>query len=181
MTAIIVLVSAVVLANNSAFGGSVLLGNLAYDVALSIRQAQVYGIAVARFGNGPNDFNNGYGMHFDLRSSTYYLFADTKGTGTFNPNDASENPAEVVQRTDIQRGYVVADLCVTHKDETTPSCGLKTLDIVFKRPEPDAFITGGDGTTLNAQATIKLQSPRGDTRTVTVDISGQISVPQPTK
>ncbi|MBP9757776.1 MAG: prepilin-type N-terminal cleavage/methylation domain-containing protein, partial [Candidatus Pacebacteria bacterium] len=60
---IIVVISGVILANNSRFGGVVQLQNLAYDIALSVRQAQVYGISVQRF-NSSDTFASAYGMHF---------------------------------------------------------------------------------------------------------------------
>src|SRR3989344_8294101 len=67
VTAIIVVVSGVVLANQNRFGGQVLLQNFAYDVALSIRQAQVYGLAVARAGSGGTaTFGTSYGIHFEI-------------------------------------------------------------------------------------------------------------------
>src|SRR3989344_9303934 len=43
VTGILVLISGLVLANNTRFGGAILLKNLAYDVGLSIREVQVYG------------------------------------------------------------------------------------------------------------------------------------------
>src|SRR3989338_1063071 len=52
VTGVIIVVSGVVLANQNKFGGQVLLQNFAYDVEISIRQAQVYGLAVARSGSG---------------------------------------------------------------------------------------------------------------------------------
>src|SRR3989338_10641247 len=74
---IIVIISSLILASNTRFGGRVILQNLAYDIALSIRQAQVYGISVRQFGGT----FSGYGMHFVLsgpgvNTTTYVLFAD---------------------------------------------------------------------------------------------------------
>jgi prepilin-type N-terminal cleavage/methylation domain-containing protein len=186
VTAIIVLVSAVILANNNRFGGSVLLENLAYDMALSIRQAQVYGIAVARFGTGTNAFQNGYGMHFDTSNpSTYILFADTQGTGVYN---SSASPSEIVTLTNIDRGYQIAKLCAPEGSDVACTGGTQvtSLDVLFKRPEPDAYISSNGTPTfangqvnqgaLNSNARIVLESPRGDLKSVIVDISGQISV-----
>ena len=59
VTAIFVILSAVVLANNSRFGNVIVLQNLAHDISLSVREAQVYGIAVRRYDplSGPGTFN----------------------------------------------------------------------------------------------------------------------------
>ncbi len=47
------------LANHERFNSSILLDSLAYDIALSIREAQVYGLSV----RGINaDFQVGYGV-----------------------------------------------------------------------------------------------------------------------
>src|SRR5262249_48785596 len=89
--AIIVVITSLVLIDNNKFGGDVKLENFAYDVALSIRQTQVYGIAVERFGN--NNFSTGYGMRFSLASpTTYILFADEDSTGVY---DGTASPSEV--------------------------------------------------------------------------------------
>src|SRR3989344_3825107 len=71
VTAILGIVSTLVLANNTRFGGAVLLENLAYEIGLSVRKAQVYGIAVRRFGE--TDFSAGYGIHFNSAMPTTYV------------------------------------------------------------------------------------------------------------
>jgi prepilin-type N-terminal cleavage/methylation domain-containing protein len=68
VTAILVIVSGLVLANHSRFGGKILLQNLAYDMALSVRQAQVYGISVRQFGAGT--YSAGYGIRFSTSVPT---------------------------------------------------------------------------------------------------------------
>lgn len=201
VTAIITLISAVILVDNNRFGGTVLLENLAYQVGLSIRQAQVYGIAVARFGTGENAFSNGYGMHFDLSNpNTYVLFADAvTENGIWDcPTPGSPLTCETVpaQTITIQRGYSIYDLCITpgagqseicNRASDSESVGSITrIDILFKRPEPDAYIsyngtatfTGNDviPNALNESARIVLASPRGDIKSVVVDNTGQIYI-----
>lgn len=185
MTAILVVITSLILVNNARFGGAVLLENLAYDVALSVRQAQVYGIAVQRFGTGSGAlFSPGYGMHFDTSDpTTYILFADLDGTGVYDPNSS---PSEVVQSTDIESGYKVSDLCVTPAIGSTEVCGIGALDILFKRPEPDAYISRNgiptfvngnlNSSALNQSARVVFKAPSGDILNVVVDASGQISV-----
>lgn len=183
VTAIIVIVSTLTLVNNSRFGGVVLLQNLAYDMALSIRQAQTYGISVRNAGSG--NFNVLYGMHFDKADATHYEFyADTSSppSGAYDPSEHVSPPYA------IGRGYYIADLCAT-PGGGTETCGVSKLDIVFKRPEPDAHITAGDGTGetciqnpdvdhCKESARIIVASPRGDMMSVVVGATGQISVPQ---
>ena len=46
VVAIIVVITGLILANSNKFGGQTMLQNLSYDIALSLREAQVYGISV---------------------------------------------------------------------------------------------------------------------------------------
>lgn len=173
---ILVVVTSLTLTNNSRFGGSVLLQNLAYDIALSVRQAQVYGISVYSF--GASNYSVGYGMHFDISSpTTYVLFADVDKNGIYDQG-------ELVEATNIGRGYKIKSLCATRG--INEQC-LNTMDILFKRPEPDAHITARNS---NGQSCIEnnnqcqesgritIESPRGDELNVVVEATGQISVQQ---
>ncbi len=173
---IFVVVTSVILANNAQFGGAILLRNLAYDIALSVRQAQIYGISVYRFGS--SNFNAGYGMHFDISSpATYVLFADAVAV------NGVYDQGELVASTDIGRGYQITALCATQNGNE--SCGYNTLDVLFKRPEPDARITARNGSGQSCtenpiqckeSARIVVTSPRGDTSSVVVEAVGQIGV-----
>ncbi|HVU75497.1 MAG TPA: prepilin-type N-terminal cleavage/methylation domain-containing protein [Candidatus Paceibacterota bacterium] len=170
VTGIIALISSLVLVNNNRFGGEVLLQNLSYDIALSIRQAQQYGISVQNF---QGDFGAAYGMHFQLSPSSgngvYVLFADA-----VNHNGLYDS-GELVQSTTISQGYRVADLCVT-PPSSAEVCGLSTLDITFQRPEPDAYIRSSVVSGLGESARIRVESPRGDVKDITVESNGQIAV-----
>ncbi|HTR18708.1 MAG TPA: hypothetical protein VMH91_01860 [Candidatus Paceibacterota bacterium] len=182
--AIIVVITAVILVDNNKFGGAILLENLAYDVALTVRQAQVYGIAVERFGQNTNVFNVGYGMYFSTSDPThYYLFADSEGTGIY---DSGASPTEVQQKTTIQNGYAISSLCAVSQFGGTTCTPMSEIDILFQRPEPNAFISAAasgappscvqSAVACYYEAQITLLSPKGDTRTVIVDATGQISV-----
>lgn len=182
VTAIIVIVSAVVLANQNKFGGQVLLQNFAYDVALSIRQAQVYGLAVKGATTTSNIiFPTAYGIHFDIaKPTTYDLFADRI------QKNGIEDTGENVQTMNIRRGYSISSLCI---NGVLP-CNADSIDIIFQRPEPDALISwknssSGSHNCLGSSAEcatfakVVLTSPRGDTMSVTVNNNGQITVVKP--
>jgi len=180
VTGILVVITSLILANNTRFGGAVLLENLAYDIALSVRKVQVYGIAVRRFGS--DDFSAGYGINFTLATPTIYiLFADIyppgAGNGIYEPNKS-----ELLESISIQGGYKIVDLCTTPSNNPSETCGLTSLDILFKRPEPNAFISknGNSGITrpsaLQEKARIVLESPRGNQTSVIVELAGQIAV-----
>lgn len=182
---IITLISGLVLVNNNSFSGNVILQNLAYDIALSVRQAQVYGISVQRF-NGI--FGSAYGMHFQVDSSnasTYALFADALDpvNGLYDCPSPGTASCELVQSTTVGQGYRISSVCVTSAGGTQ-QCGSR-LDVTFKRPEPDACIAINGESPLNAagactggaaSARIVVTSPQGKTKSVVVDVNGQISV-----
>jgi hypothetical protein len=73
------------------------------------------------------------------------------------------------------------DLCITGASGTE-TCGIAKLDIVFKRPEPDAWISASgvscilDNGSCGEEARVLLKSPRGDKMAVVVYANGQISV-----
>ena len=171
VTAIMILITGLVLANNNKFNGTILLQNVAYDIALSIREAQVYGISVQNF-NG--SYTAPYGMHFQRdgsNSSVYVLFADAVTVnGTYDTG-------ELVQSTTLSGGYQIHDLCAT-PPEGAEVCGLTSLDITFVRPEPDAYIRSPVYNGLNSAARIEITSASGGMRNIVIGSNGQISVQQ---
>ena len=181
VSAIIVIVSGIILVNNNRFGGVIQLENLAYDVALSIRQAQVYGISVQRFGS--STFSAGYGVHFDISSpNTYITFADAlTANGLYDCPSPGTSACELVQSTTITQGYHIQALCVT-PPVGAEDCTVHKVDALFVRPEPDAWISGSDTScvlqhgTCQEGARVVLISPRGETMSVIVEANGQIAV-----
>lgn len=171
VTGIMVLITGLVLTNNNKFNGTILLQNVAYDIALSVREAQVYGISVQSF-NG--SFNAPYGMHFQVNgdnTSIYLIFADaTIANGTYDSG-------ELVQSTTLSGGYRIDDLCAT-PPTGSEVCGLTSLDITFVRPEPDAYIRSSAYAGLSSSARVRITSSSGGTRNIVIGANGQISVQQ---
>ena len=189
---IMVVVTSLILASNSQYGGRVLLQSFVYDVALSIRQAQVYGIAVQRAGIGASaTFGTGYGIHLDTttldNAKQYILFADINSNGIYDVGE--EVPPSPFK---INRNYFISRLCVPAGLDVSTCTQVQTLDIVFVRPEPDARISWKDLDSTGTQhicipqncllaqpnARIVLQSPHGDSMSISVHASGQIAVDQ---
>ncbi len=140
-------------------------------MALSVREAQTYGISVRKFGSGAGEFGAGYGVHFQLSSpSEYTIFADAVlSNGLYDSG-------EVVQLININGNYRIVNLCAIPAGGSTESCGYSKIDVLFVRPEPDAYIRINDGTTVYQSAKITVQSPRGDLLSVLIEATGQISV-----
>ncbi len=175
VTAILVIVSGLVLANHSRFGGKILLQNLAYDMALSVRQAQVYGISVRRSGSGT--FGAGYGAHFSTSApSSYSLFADSVLA------DGMLTAGETVQTYSLERGYRISKLCAPAGASVASCTSVASLDVLYKRPEPDAWISADGASCVSVQVNCKesarvvLSAPSGDTVDFIVDLNGQVAV-----
>lgn len=170
-----ILISGVILVNNNAFGGAILLQNLAYDIALSVRQAQVYGTSVARF--GANNFGAAYGLHFAAAlPTTYALFGDAiSANGLYDTG-------ELVQTYSVERGYTISKICSPAGTSIASCTAITSADIVFKRPETDAWIStsgvscfGSPGSCAQSVRVV-VRSPRGDISSVVVENNGQVSV-----
>lgn len=180
--AIIVTISGVVLTSQSSFNRTLVLANTAYDIALTLRSAETFGLG-GRATGGTADA--GYGVHFERGAAgSFILFADTHpstsgscttpdckpGNSTYSVNDT------LVQTYTLGNGITVSDFCAYSSG--VASCavahgaGLSSLDIVFARPNPDAFITAGGSSYTTACLT--LTSPQGGSRAISITSSGQI-------
>ena len=175
VTGIFIVITGVVLANNSQFNSSVLLGNAAYDIALSVRQAQVYGLSTQEYAG---EFQLGYGIHFS-GTGDYFLFAD-RGALPNKRYDADTDT--IVQTYSLGRGYTIKSFCGQRSDGSEDcsdnAAALTHLDIAFLRPNPDSTITS-DSPLVYSIGKIVVTSGSGETRTVSVQSTGQISVTRP--
>ena len=168
VVAIFAMISGLILANHSRFNSSVLLGSLAYNIALSIREAQVYGLSVKQFSD---EFQVGYGVHFDIDNpDQYLLFADVFQGGP--PNKIFDAGDSIIETFTVGRGHVITKFCGVHSSESQCSDGstattIDHLDIVFFRPEPDAFISSVEPG-YYSRATVVVSSPNANTRTITI-------------
>lgn len=156
------------------FNNSIILTNVAYEVGLLVRQAQVYGLSVK--GSGAGNFDNGYGVYV-IRGTTrapitpglLKLFADD-GDKMYKPNDTT------IDTLLLPTGYSISGLNTFNSQGNFS--GKKNASIVFVRPNPKAYIVG-DGQSLSdnvPEIHIDIKSPSGATKTIIVWHTGQISV-----
>lgn len=173
---IITLISTALILKQSSFDSTVLLRSLAYEVALSIRQAQVYGLSVREQGVGSANFDVGYGVHFSgANPTTYILFAD-------EDRDSRYDEGESVEVFTLRRGYRITAACATLVQSGAERCTpgeLSSLSIAFRRPDPDALIRSDLVSESYGTATITLLAPDGESaRVISVASTGQIEVKQ---
>ncbi|MDP3661472.1 MAG: prepilin-type N-terminal cleavage/methylation domain-containing protein [bacterium] len=189
--ALFTIITGAALMNHARFGEGILATNLAYDVALSLREAQSYGISVRESTVG-GAFNNGYGIHF--KSDTFFVFFSDKNNNRKYDGTSLDGvcvqggESECLAVYKLERGNSIASFCgvltaagsLDCRNFTSGDTSVSFLDIVFKRPYPDAFIR----TDLNTQneeryqsARVLLVSPkRRESRTVEVFQTGQIAI-----
>ncbi len=172
---IFIIITSVAVLNNNQFNSSILLTNLGYEIALSVRQAQVYGITVkaptaCQPGDISCDFSSGYGVHFDITNPAQYILFEDKG-----PNPSHIYAAgELLENYSLGRGYTLKKLCVL-SNNTYHS--VNTLDVSFIRPEPEAWVSSNTDSPGLTEADIYIQDPqRISDRVIIIEPTGQISV-----
>ncbi len=176
---IFLLITTVTMVNYPRFSNKLSLDLLAQDVALSFRQAQIFGSSVfgAKGISGQATTFGAYGVHFDAPIPnqpvyTYLLFADIGNSShsTYREYDGPPADANVLCGSPVSgaeclekflvtgRNKVVA-LCANFIDsETLPAARvarckanpLSSIDVVFVRPNLDAKIAAA---TVGGQVT----------------------------
>lgn len=168
---IFIIVTGVVLVNFPSFSSKIALDNLAHEVALAVRQAQVFGVSSREFGVGTGVFPT-RGAHFNsAQNTTFLLFVDTDG------NNKYSGASELAETFTIGRRNYISSICgfVTSTSNCTP---LDTVDIIFTRPDPEPIILGriDNSEALYSYTAVTVSSPSGADRAVAVWSNGQIAI-----
>ncbi|MEI7513117.1 MAG: type II secretion system protein [bacterium] len=174
---IFAIISGVVIFDYGKFSSNLVVTNLAYEAALAVRQAQVYGISVKQTLTDSN-FNASYGVWFDKSDSqNFYLFADKNNNNKYDSDSEREESFGMNGSNNISR------FCVTDSEgvKCSNDSSIDSISIIFKRPEPNAKIYAYSGETpvvnLGSKAEIMFTSGRGDKEArMTVTNTGQISI-----
>lgn len=178
--AILTAITSIVLFNQSIFSSNVVLQNLAYEIALTVRQAQFFGINVRETSLGGGTFESGYGVFFDVNTpNSFIFFADIDNDNIF------DNPQEIIEVYNMTQNNYIKYLCVDAFCTNPPTPGVNELNIVFHRPDPNAVIktdtssvcgSGVDDTCETAK--VYIGSPRDDisNKIIIINSVGQISI-----
>lgn len=170
MLVVIVIISIlliVVLFNYRGVENRSILKNIAYEVALTVREAQSYGLGVKRYvpDGGDITFAKSYGVHVNkgnLESKSVYLFSDEDEDGLCEDCSAGACPGvrECQLALQLHSGAEIKDVCLKGLDygfedsvtnsTTEEKCfsgfNFDSVGITFKRPNPDArFRVSNDG------------------------------------
>lgn len=199
---IIILITGIAITSQTTYNRKLLVTNTAYTVALTIREAQSFGLSSRQDGGVQNA---GYGVRFsDVNYTQYVMFADllatiakhaTCPTGTANTPEAKpgnclyDGTAETVTTYNLNKGFKVHDACGIRSDNSALVClsnpSYTALDIVFLRPNTEAIMTMlttvvPPGKAPLSCAIIWIQPPSGvtDLKCILVSQAGQVSVAQ---
>lgn len=181
--AIITVITSIVLVRFNAFDGTVLLKSLAYEVAMSVREAQIYSLSVMNTGGG--NFRYPYGLSFSPGNTSYlfFRFADTSARPYNDIAETDPDVTEVIRTLTLNNAMETYRVCIKRTsiaEDCRTSGGI--LDISFRRPEFSA-IFNASWLATNQQASIEyarieLRSTRNSTNVWAVEVRllGQISV-----
>jgi len=192
---IIGVIMSVTITGQNMFGSSTMLSSTAYDISLSIRQAQSYGLA------GKGGVSYGYGIDFNHDTEGKYIFfADSYPTTVStcysnNPNEPTNAPSvkhgdcmftkatEGIQTFKINNGIRITDFCVYKGTQSyctnSGSNPISKLDISFARPKTNAVLYARDSNSVIVssadRACIKISKSEGS-RYIIVEKVGTIRV-----
>lgn len=173
---IFAMMTTVLITKYGTFNQEVLLNNLAYDVAITIRNAQSYGLNVKSAGRNNNEFTTPFGVHFAKGVSDFTFFADANSNGSFDTGAGGGPNAELVTLTKIKKGSKVDTLCAGTGPGPSTCQSVEWLDVTFRRPDPNAIIKTSASQTGNSYAEIKVMASDGSAKKITVRANGQIAV-----
>ena len=160
-TGIFLLLTSVVLARYRSYNVKTNLANTAEMIVLSLREAQVYGTSgkattTTAVQCGGSSFNCPYGVRFiSTTPSSYVVFADKDGNGVYT------GVGERVQTVTLPTGVTITGM--------TPA---SPLNVVFKRPFPDALINNNIANT-SASVTV---SNSTNSAIIRMTSAGQLSI-----
>lgn len=166
---IFLMLTGVVLANYRTFNTNALFANASEDVVLALRQAQVYGASTKGHPAlcSGSSFDCPYGVHFSTTDSHLIrIFVDVNGNKIY---DSGEQFGDVIQWGN--------NISITSLQCGTLPC-TSGMDVTFKRPNPDAYITDSSGASNDQGVIILTDTNTTKTVTTTITSAGQISVQQ---
>jgi prepilin-type N-terminal cleavage/methylation domain-containing protein len=194
VSTIILLLTAFIFFQQGKFNSTTILRSLTYSVALSVRQAQVYGTSVrglavtqASCAAGTYSagvcFSPGYGIYIPsvgALADTYYIFSDLNGNGAYESGEA-------LPIYKLGTSYRLKSVCTVAGGSSV--CNAQTsLTIYFRRPNPDACMSTPsvpgacalDVTPSYSRAYITVgNTSNSDSRSLKITDTGQITVCPP--
>lgn len=181
------------------FTSNLLVTNMAYEIALTTRQAQIFGLGVRGYNNaGEKVFNYPYGVFFNVNDGSTGTLGQTKmfsffvdrnndnesGYGQCNSSNGSGDCVcasgdECIEQLTLQRNIRITQLRVSSSSNVCETNLVDKLAITFQRPSPEARIEWQTYNTSGYEfAQIKVEATGSKIKPAYVLIrkNGQISV-----
>ncbi len=186
VVALLTIILSVSIFNYDNFGKDIELENAVYSVALAVREAQVFGInkALKEVSEPENSFGGeyGYGVFFSKTADSqntygpkkFVLFIDEDNNRKFDQSPCVVGN-ECYSQILLNKGNYIYEL--EYQDTSGNWINTDSLDIYFKRPNPEAIITNDSNTTVRSAARINITDPSGSfKRCVIIGSIGNISI-----
>lgn len=182
---IFVIITTIALFNQGRLSSSVLLTNMAYEVGLAIREAQIYGIGVRSEDTGDN-FTGQYGVHFTTANPRQVIvYADNAAGPDDTQYTYTAGEEKYIYEFNNSRGNKILAMCAGDwgGGPCNDAVGDQTMDILFKRPNPAAIVKrpGEDDPTSARVYIVVTNLDEDDCRAVIVEPTGQIRVEDSSK
>lgn len=187
--ALISILTTVILFNSGRLNSAVLVSNAAYEMGLIVRESQVAGLGVRAVNSGATQtlaaFTSSHGVHFNMSTPTkVILFGDLNKNGAYDVG-------EMTQEYNIQnkRSGTILAICAKVNPlasgpcttTTTSYTTAATADIVFSRPNPEAFFKirtspGGSIATHSGAIIVNVGFSNDVCRSVIIEKTGAVQV-----
>jgi len=183
--AIIGIITSIVAVKYGSFNNVVLLKNQAYEVALDLREAQVFAVS----SSGRSDqFREDYGLYFSTNNPQQYILFQDQGTTIENGRNVAYYDVDLNEMIgmphNVDSRFKLKRICVNIVS-TSNLCPIELNDlaITFKRPDFDSQFASVDGGSkgVGAISNARLEFTNSfetdaSVRTVIVSSVGQIAV-----
>lgn len=134
---IITVIAALVLVRFDSFDSTVLLKSFAYEVATSLREAQIYSLSVINTTSGSANFRYPYGLSFTPGAGSYTFFRFNNASTGVTPR-FDETEATTLRSIGVGGNMEIFDVCMTVNG--VDDCTITRLDVSFRRPEFSAIL-----------------------------------------
>lgn len=189
--AIFAVIMSVALWNQKDLSNNILITNLAYEIALAVRETQAYGIGVRAIDSASptsQNFQKSFGLYVSMSNQTQWtLFQDLNSN---NKYDEGAGEAYTTYKFKNQNGNKIVAICAQSTGSRTrevcnelSATSQDELNIIFRRPNPEASFyarKGGDPNPFlgkGGPAYIVVNTiTNNNCRAIVVETTGQIHV-----
>lgn len=176
VVAIIAVISTLALFNSAKLNSSVLLSDTAYEISLIIRDAQVSGLGAKVLATGGVATTSNQGIYIDPFAPTKIIFfSDLNNDNKYNVSEESQ-----IYNIENKRAGQILGVCKLDAGVTTcTSSTFLDLNIIFKRPNPEAYFyytQGGVSAEYFGSVVINIGFPGGECKSIIVYKTGAIQI-----